>query len=114
MNICSDINSEKNDVSDFFEIFPSTYDSEGYEPSQDVDSTMGVADIYDLWLNEKNKAGDTVALATLIGNLKTMLEQYRFNTTFVKKVGSTITPIEWDWDDLTFISNLDFSLSENK
>lgn len=114
INICSNINSEENNVSDFFEIFPSTYDSEGYEPPQDVDSTMGVADIYDLWLNEKNKAGDTIAPATLIGNLKTMLEQYRFNTTFVKSVSGNTIPIEWDWDDLTFIDNLDFSLLENK
>ena len=114
IDICSGINNEKNEVSDFFEIFPPIYDTEGYEPSQDVDPTMGVANIYDLWLNEKNKAGDTIALATLIGKLKTMLEQYRFNTTFVKEIDNTITPIEWDWDDLTFISTLDFSLSENK
>lgn len=102
------INSAKN----FFDYFEDNYDT--YESPQDVDSTMGVADIYDLWLNDKNKSGDAIAPATLIGNLKAMLEQHRFNTTFVKEVGSTITPIEWDWDDLTFIDNLDFSLSENK
>jgi hypothetical protein len=75
---------------------------------------MGVADIYDLWLEEKNKDGGATKLAILIENLKTMLEQYRFNTTFVEVVGNKTTPIEWDWDDLSFVENLNFSLPENK
>ena len=114
INICSGFNKEENDVSDFFEIFPTTYDPEEYEPSQDVDSNMGVADIYDLWLKEKNKSGGTIKPAKLIENLKTMLEQYRFNTTFVEAVGNKTTPIEWDWDDLSFVEDLNFSLQENK
>jgi hypothetical protein len=75
---------------------------------------MGVADIYDLWLEGKNRDGGATKLAILIENLKTMLEQYRFNTTFVKEVDNKIIPIEWDWDDLSFVENLNFSLPENK
>lgn len=101
-----------NSAEDFFDYFEDNYDT--YESPQDVDSTMGVADVYDLWLNDKNKDGGVTELAILIGNLKAMLEQHRFNTTFVRSDGNTTTPIEWDWDDLTFIDNLDFSLSENK
>lgn len=101
-----------NSAEDFFDYFEDNYDT--YEPPQDVDSTMGVADIYDLWLNDKNKSGGTIKPAKLIENLKTMLEQYRFNTTFVEAVNNTTTPIEWDWDDLSFVENLDFALPENK
>lgn len=97
---------------DFFDYFEDNYDT--YEPPRDVDSNMGVADIYDLWLEEKNKDGGTTKLATLIENLKTMLEQYRFNTTFVKMVNNKTIPIEWDWDNLSFVETLDFALSENK
>jgi hypothetical protein len=35
---------------------------------------MGVADIYDLWLEGKNRDGGATKLAILIENLKTMLE----------------------------------------
>ena len=101
-----------NSAEDFFDYFEDNYDT--YEPPQDVDSNMGVADIYDLWLEGKNKDGGATKLAILIENLKTMLEQYRFNTTFVEVVGNKTTPIEWDWDDLSFVENLNFSLPENK
>jgi hypothetical protein len=32
----------------------------------------------------------------------------------VKEVDNKIIPIEWDWDDLSFVENLNFSLPENK
>lgn len=101
-----------NRAEDFFDYFEDNYDT--YESPQDVDPDMGVADIYDLWLDIKNKDGGVTKLAILIGNLRTMLEQYKFNTTFVKEVDNTTTPIEWDWDDLSFIETIDFSLSKNK